>query len=134
MKRFFTVCSLLACMSVAGAQDTIQPTDNLVVEGIPAIRASLAEEVRKYTESRAASFLDWHPTRREMLIGTRFGNSTQVHWLKMPMGQGRKSRFTRSRLLEPPLSQRTGTTLSLARIPAEMNSDSFIDMTSWMER
>ncbi len=122
MKRCLTVCSLLACMSVVRAQDTIQPTDNLVVEGIPAIRASLAEEVRKYTESRTASFLDWHPTRREMLIGTRFGNSTQVHWLTMPMGQGRKSPFTRSRLPEHPLSQRMGTTLSSVRIQAEMNS------------
>ena len=51
----------------------IAPTENLVVDGIPAIPASLADDVRRYTESRPANFADWHPARREMLISTRFG-------------------------------------------------------------
>ena len=53
----------------------IAPTENLVVDGIPPIPASLADDVRRYTESRPANFADWHPTRREMLISTRFGNT-----------------------------------------------------------
>jgi dipeptidyl aminopeptidase/acylaminoacyl peptidase len=65
---------------------TIKPTDNLVTEGLPEIPASLVEQVRRYTESRSASFFDWHPSRREMLIGTRFANSNQVHWIKQPGG------------------------------------------------
>ena len=64
----------------------ITPGDNLVVEGVPAIPASLAEEVRRYTESRSAGLHDWHPTRREMLISTRFGNTAQVHRVAMPLG------------------------------------------------
>jgi dipeptidyl aminopeptidase/acylaminoacyl peptidase len=69
------------------AQDrTIAPTANLVVEGIPSIPASLADDVRRYTESRRAGFADWHPTRREMLITTRFGNTAQVHQVKLPGG------------------------------------------------
>jgi dipeptidyl aminopeptidase/acylaminoacyl peptidase len=64
----------------------IEPTDNLVAEGIPAIPAEVAEQVRRYTESRAASFVDWHPTKREMLISTRFGNTPQLHYVKMPGG------------------------------------------------
>jgi dipeptidyl aminopeptidase/acylaminoacyl peptidase len=64
--------------------DEVVPGDNLVVEGIPEIPLSLAEEVGRYREFRQASFLDWHPVRKEMLIGTRLGNSYQLHHLKFP--------------------------------------------------
>jgi hypothetical protein len=46
----------------------------------------MADEVRKYTESRSAGLLDWHPTKHEMLISTRFGNSNQVHRVVQPLG------------------------------------------------
>jgi dipeptidyl aminopeptidase/acylaminoacyl peptidase len=79
----------LAAIGVA-AQDkpvkTIPPTANLVVDGIPAIPASLVDDVRRYTESRPANFADWHPTRREMLVSTRFGNTPQIHQVKVPGG------------------------------------------------
>jgi dipeptidyl aminopeptidase/acylaminoacyl peptidase len=65
---------------------TINATENLVVEGIPAIPAGIADEVRKYTEARGAGLLDWHPTQHEMLISTRFGNSNQVHRVVQPLG------------------------------------------------
>ena len=64
----------------------IAPGDNLVVDGAPAVPASVAAELRRYTESRAASLGDWHPTRREMLISTRFGNTSQIHRVAMPLG------------------------------------------------
>jgi dipeptidyl aminopeptidase/acylaminoacyl peptidase len=67
-------------------QGTIAPGDNLVVQGVPKIPASLAEAVRRYTDSRTAALADWHPTRREMLITTRFGDTTQVHLVKFPGG------------------------------------------------
>ena len=71
----------------AGAQNKmIAPGDNLVIDGVPPIPASLPEEVRRYTESRAASFADWHPVNREMLISTRFGNTPQIHHVKLPGG------------------------------------------------
>ena len=65
---------------------SIRAGTNLVAEGIPAIPASLAAEVRRYTESRSAGLADWHPTRREMLISTRFGNTPQLHRVAMPLG------------------------------------------------
>jgi dipeptidyl aminopeptidase/acylaminoacyl peptidase len=74
----------LAMPAALAAQQTIAPTDNLVVDGVPAIPASLAAEVRRYTESRAAGLADWHPTRREILITTRFGNTNQVHRVRAP--------------------------------------------------
>jgi dipeptidyl aminopeptidase/acylaminoacyl peptidase len=70
-----------------GAQaPVITPTPNLVADGIPAIPASIAADVRRYTEYRAASLVDWHPTRRELLISTRFANAPQLHIVKSPGG------------------------------------------------
>ncbi|MBZ5654752.1 MAG: S9 family peptidase [Acidobacteriia bacterium] len=66
--------------------DDIVPNENLVAEGIPKIPASLAESVGRYSEFRTAGFASWHPTRREMLIETRFGDTYQVHQVKFPGG------------------------------------------------
>jgi len=65
---------------------TLTPSDNLVVDGIPPIPAELAEQVGRYTESRAATFQDWHPTRPEILITTRFGDTSQIHRVIAPGG------------------------------------------------
>ena len=89
IRRFSALAAALALAVPAAAQQTqpvITPNENLVVDGVPAIPASLAAEVRRYTESRSASFVDWHPTRREMLISTRFGSTAQIHRVAMPMG------------------------------------------------
>ncbi len=85
-----TVCALvLASTTVLGLSAQVRPlapAENLVADGIPPIPASLAEEVGRYTESRSAQFADWHPTRRELLVATRFGNTPQIHHVKMPGG------------------------------------------------
>ena len=75
--------ALLAQRPDAG---TIAPPENLVAEGLPPVPASVASGVRRYTESRSASLADWHPTRREILISTRFGNTPQIHRVKSPLG------------------------------------------------
>jgi dipeptidyl aminopeptidase/acylaminoacyl peptidase len=75
------------------APAVIRPTDNLIVEGIPEIPAVLADEVRRYTEARSAAFVGWHPTKTEMLISTRFGNTAQIHEVRMPGGARRQLTF-----------------------------------------
>ena len=64
----------------------IVPADNLVVENIPPIPASLADEVSRYTAFRRAGLSSWHPTKREMLISTRFADTQQVHLVQFPGG------------------------------------------------
>jgi dipeptidyl aminopeptidase/acylaminoacyl peptidase len=86
LSRSVAALLLLALPLTLSAQATIAPTENLVVDGIPPIPATVAAEVRRYTESRAAGLADWHPTRREMLISTRFGNTPQIHRVATPMG------------------------------------------------
>lgn len=79
------VAVLLAVVGVAAAQEGfLVPGDNLVVENIPKVPASLVEKVARYTEFRSATLSDWHPTKREMLISTRFGDTAQVHRVSAP--------------------------------------------------
>jgi dipeptidyl aminopeptidase/acylaminoacyl peptidase len=66
--------------------DEVVPNENLVAEGIPKIPGAIAEAAGRYSEFRSADFSSWHPARREMLIGTRFGDTAQVHQVKFPGG------------------------------------------------
>ena len=77
--------ALFATLAVA-QNDFVAPNENLVAEGIPKIPGSLAESAAHYSEFRTAAFASWHPTRREMLIETRFADTAQVHLVKFPGG------------------------------------------------
>jgi dipeptidyl aminopeptidase/acylaminoacyl peptidase len=71
----------------------IRPGDNLTTDGIPEVPAAIAEAVGRYTEFRSASLAGWHPARREMLIATRFGDTPQIHEVRMPGGARRQLTF-----------------------------------------
>lgn len=75
---------LLLLSAVFAQTSEIVPSDNLVVQGIPNIPASLVKDVSHYTRGRNAGLLSWHPVRREMLILTRFGDTAQVHQVRFP--------------------------------------------------
>jgi len=77
----------------ASVPTAVTPGANLTVEGVPPIPLTLAETLRRYTESRAALGADWHPTRREMLIRTRFADTAQVHFVAFPSGDRRQMTF-----------------------------------------
>jgi dipeptidyl aminopeptidase/acylaminoacyl peptidase len=83
----------LLASSILAQQPSIQVADNLVTEGIPPLPASLVNDVKSYTESRGAALVNWHPQRKEMLISTRFGNSNQLHYVKMPGGDRKQITF-----------------------------------------
>ena len=90
MRHFRLVSAfILALLAPAPAQ----VPENLVVEGVPAITPELRADVGRYLEFRSASFNSWHPTRREMLITTRFAESSQLHLVKMPGGARRQLTF-----------------------------------------
>jgi dipeptidyl aminopeptidase/acylaminoacyl peptidase len=87
MKLLARLLVALLLTAVAFPQtDEIAPNENLVVEGIPKIPASLAEAGERYTNFRGANLQSWSPTAREMLITTRFADTAQVHSVKMPGG------------------------------------------------
>jgi dipeptidyl aminopeptidase/acylaminoacyl peptidase len=89
----FTAVALPAPALMGQTAAPIQPNENLVVEGIPAIPGTIAQAVDRYTQFRAASLSTWHPTQREMLISTRFADVAQVHQVQMPMGARQQLTF-----------------------------------------
>lgn len=59
----------------------------LVIQNVPSVPLELVEAVKKYTETKPVFASNWHPVRREILIGKRAGNATQVHLLTAPLGE-----------------------------------------------
>lgn len=81
----------------AGAGE-IQPNENLVLDGVPRIPGEIAEAVGRYTDFRQAGFRSWNPLRREMLIGTRFGETNQIHLVKAPGSDRRQLTFFKEKV------------------------------------
>src|SRR5437868_7390917 len=107
--RIFAAALLLVSTALAqSGGPAVAPGDNLVAEGVPPIPASLAEEVRRYTEFRTAALGSWHPVRREMLIGTRFGDTPQIHLLKTPGGARTQLTFYPDRVTGAAFRPKTG--------------------------
>ncbi|HXE81543.1 MAG TPA: S9 family peptidase [Vicinamibacterales bacterium] len=89
-------------------QNVLETPPNLHVEGIPPIPRDLVDSVNRYTESRSATPVAWHPTRREILILTRFGNTNQVHRVAMPGGARTQLTFFPDRVVDasyPPVER-----------------------------
>ncbi|HJV72510.1 alpha/beta hydrolase family protein [Ideonella sp.] len=71
---------------------TLAPNPKLHVEGIPPVPRTLVQAVDKYTDFRGHAFLDWHPTRREMLVSHRGagGNTPQLYRIGAPLAEPEK--------------------------------------------
>jgi len=92
---------LLASFTLGYAQEaTIAPNDALILQNIPPIPASIAARADRYTQFRSASMWSWHPQRREILIGTRFGDTNQVHQVAMPAGARTQLTFFPDRIAD----------------------------------
>ena len=86
-KQFFLI--LLFSSAIAFGQQNktlVVPNENLITENIPEISKDLANQVKKYTESRGASFVAIHPLKDEIIITTRFGATPQFHKVSQPLG------------------------------------------------
>jgi hypothetical protein len=86
-----------ACLLADAA--VVKPNDALLLEHIPDIPASIAERADRYTQYRTAALYDWNPKRREILIGTRFADTVQVHSVAMPGGARTQLTFFPDRVL-----------------------------------
>ncbi len=87
--RALSFVLVLSVFTIAADKPTapaLHPADNLVVEGVPDVPQSIVEQVGRYSEFRMAFPTSWHPVRREMIVGTRFGDTYQAHLVKMPGG------------------------------------------------
>ncbi|MBL9134273.1 MAG: S9 family peptidase [Verrucomicrobiales bacterium] len=84
-----------ACAWIASWANAMGADSGLVSEGIPSAPDTLRANVARYLEFRAAAFQDWHPRRRDVLITTRFGETTQLHLVQQPEGDRRQITFLR---------------------------------------
>ncbi len=88
-----------------------QVPDNLVAEGVPAFSPELRKDVGRYLEFRGAAFESWHPVKREMLITTRFADTAQLHYVKMPGGDRKQLTFFPEPVRGGALKPKTGESL-----------------------
>ena len=95
MKRLFRLFVLvwLAALPAAAQEVNVAPPESLVIDGVPKIPGALAETASRYASFRSASLSDWHPTRHEMLISTRFSETPQLHLVAMPGGARQQLTF-----------------------------------------
>ncbi len=63
--------------------ETLAPNSNLVARGIPPIPMSLVRQAARYTDFRGHGFVDWHPTKREMLVSHRPAGGSTVQLFRV---------------------------------------------------
>lgn len=108
------VASLVALSGLLHAADFAIPS-NLHADGFPPIPLAIAEESAGYNEFRTATLLDWHPSRREMIIRTRFGDTPQVHRVLMPGGDRTQLTFFPERIIDALYSPVSGDTFIFSK-------------------
>ena len=98
---FLVALLFLSLTPLSPAQEpAIKPNDALILENIPPIPASIAEKAAKYTDYRTATMYGWHPMKREILIGTRFADTVQVHQVATPAGARTQMTFFGDRVTD----------------------------------
>lgn len=83
----------LACLLLSQPFLAAQMPDTLVADQVPPVPQELRRDVGRYLEFRSAGFCSWHPQRRDMLVATRFADSTQLHLVRRPGGARKQITF-----------------------------------------
>jgi len=65
---------------------------NRISENVPVVPAELIERLNQYQNTRGASFSGWLPDG-SLLVGTRFGETNQVHRVRTPLGMREQLTF-----------------------------------------
>ena len=73
----------LACGGLLAAEEEIDPRrpSAIATEQVPMVPAAIHERLRQYSHIRSAGFQGWSPDGHGILIATRFGNATQLHFV-----------------------------------------------------
>lgn len=97
MKRFSFILKIflltLILSSSLYAKVDRREVGNLVIEGIPEIPEALKERMQQYLNTRSAGFAGWDAEGRGMYLITRFGETSQAHYVEKPGGMRRQLTF-----------------------------------------
>jgi dipeptidyl aminopeptidase/acylaminoacyl peptidase len=122
--RHFACAAILALLpSLAVAQEkTVAVPPGIRVEGMPPIPQSIEDGLARYAQFREAQMLAWHPTKRQILIQTAFGNFPQIHLVDGPGHARTQLTFLPqpgvSRLVSAQFDPADGNTFVFQRDPA----------------
>ena len=100
MSRKMVAAAVLASLAASAALCDAAPGDaalaatgvdrrevgNLVIEAIPEIPGGVAARLRQYQNTRYASLYGWLGDDGGLVMGSRFGETNQVHYLTQPGG------------------------------------------------
>jgi dipeptidyl aminopeptidase/acylaminoacyl peptidase len=100
--------AFLALPALAAGPTSVEKPAALVADGLPAVPVELATQTRPYMEFRTATFLDWQPRDRSMLIATRFANTAQVHRVARPDGARQQLSFEDDRIADATVAPVSG--------------------------
>jgi dipeptidyl aminopeptidase/acylaminoacyl peptidase len=85
MRYLACAAALILIPCLAPAQETFVATPaGVKVEGMPPIPQSIADGLAQYASFRDAQMIAWHPTKRQILITTSFGEFPQLHLVDGP--------------------------------------------------
>ena len=86
MRRFVCVLVLAASVPLAGLgqEPVLVPPPSVRVDGMPAIPRAIADDLARYTQFRQAQMIAWHPTKRQLVVTTAFGQVPQLHLVDGP--------------------------------------------------
>jgi dipeptidyl aminopeptidase/acylaminoacyl peptidase len=91
-------CALAATLAVTHGAGAQQVPDSISAQNVPEVPRSLVEGLNRYQNIRLASFQDWSPDGRGLLILTRFAETNQVHRVAAPLGDREQVTFLRERV------------------------------------
>ena len=82
------LCAAAMAAFVAGCAsrsqaEVLAPNENLLAQGIPPIPMALVRQVERYTDFRGHGFVDWHPTRAEMLVAHRTAGASTAQLFRV---------------------------------------------------
>jgi dipeptidyl aminopeptidase/acylaminoacyl peptidase len=66
---------------------------NLVIEGIPEIPERIKDRMLQYQNTRSASFSGWDSEGKGIFVSTRFGETSQIHYVSKPGGARKQLTF-----------------------------------------
>ena len=77
-------CAATAGFAVQATANTLQIPPNIVTQNVPSLPQTLGDRLQRYANTRSAFLYGWQG--EQLLISTRFGQTSQLHRVSQPLG------------------------------------------------